>query len=793
MHSISIAANPTMILRIAALAVFGITSGLHGQDAPESTLPESVVTSLPSTSGGSAPSPLSRTRRPLTKPESSAGAPIVIDDESPEADLDGDWFFPLDPGGFDMPPLEEPRDLLRYVPNQSVSDSGARGFGEIYTVRGLTNTTFFGAPATTLYVDDIPFGETFTFSTETGPIGSIDVLAGPQPTRVGRNVYGGLIDLKTRRPTQEIEGGLEYEVGSYDSHRLEGWLMGLFPEDAGSFRIRTSYDERDGYLFNPTLGKRVDIQESQMVDGALYLNIAPDWELGFIAGGGRQDDGAIRVTSLDRTSGFYTVTSNVAGEQIREIDHQALRIAHDGDRVKFLSVTSRRDYRILPSTNDFDFMASPLSTTTLSQSQQVWSQEFRFSDNDPDAEWGWNAGLYGSTSEICGSVRRGFTRFNSRIDRTVKNIIQPVPFMPFGIPLTVRSTSLSDTRIDVDQLTTHTLDEETFAVYGGVEYRGLDSVTLKAGTRLDRNERSIVRDRSQTGQAVTETVTTSTIDPFLGFPVPALPLDVRSTITPLDSRQGRIEMQEEWVHFTPTTGIDWEVTDRITAFAKTSYAFKPGGFSPYTDDTNFVAFDEEKSLASEGGVRSRSNDGKTVANLLFFYSNVEDYQIERNITPTEYTVFNADEAEIYGAEFEIAHALTSTLDLSASFGYTHARLTAYLDPSTGQNLAGFTPPYVPEFDAVVALDYHLDNGFFSRFEVLGVGNTNYDDLNRPEFQQEAYALLNATIGCRKGGRTTAVYGSNLAGNEYYTTMSPQFRTGGIGLPREFGVRVEVEF
>ena len=27
-------------------------------------------------------------------------------------------------------------------------------------MRGLTNTVFFGAPATTIYVDDVPFGET---------------------------------------------------------------------------------------------------------------------------------------------------------------------------------------------------------------------------------------------------------------------------------------------------------------------------------------------------------------------------------------------------------------------------------------------------------------------------------------------------------------------------------------------------------------------------------------------------------------------------------------------------------
>lgn len=108
-------------------------------------------------------------------------------------------------------------------------------------------------------------------------------------------------------------------------------------------------------------------------------------------------------------------------------------------------------------------------------------------------------------------------------------------------------------------------------------------------------------------------------------------------------------------------------------------------------------------------------------------------------------------------------------------------------------LGGNTPPFVPEFDAAVALDLHLDAGFFARVEYLALGNTMYDDFNREEFQQDSFGLLNAAVGWRARNWSISLYGTNLAGEEYDTTMNTDVRTGAVGAPREFGVRVGVRF
>lgn len=199
-----------------------------------------------------------------------------------------------------------------------------------------------------------------------------------------------------------------------------------------------------------------------------------------------------------------------------------------------------------------------------------------------------------------------------------------------------------------------------------------------------------------------------------GFPAfPSPPVNVQTIVTPLGSVSPRIAMQDEWVHITPTFGVDWAATEDDLVYVNTTHAFKPGGFSAYADDPAFVAFDEETVWTTELGVRSSHFDGKVNTNLVGFYSRVDDY--------------------------------------------------------------------------------HLENGFFARVEMVALGNVRFDDFNRDEFQQRAYVLLNSSVGFRKDQWSVALYGSNLADKEYYTNMNLEVRTGAVGIQRAFGVRVGREF
>ncbi len=621
--------------------------------------------------------------------------------------------------------IQEPQDIARVTPNMFASDSGSRSFGDVYTTRGIANTVFFGAPSTTVYVDDVPFGETFTYAQRLSALNSVEVLRGPQPEVVGRYTSGGLINIRSRRPGSTYEGEANASFGSYDSYKADLWYMGPINDSLG-FRIGGQWDSRDGYLKNPLTGDRVDDQDHWGVNGGLFWKPAPGWEVSLTGAYDDFEGGAPRLASLDRTH-FYQVESDTRGKQNLTTDNEALRISYENSDWKFLSVTSRRNWDLDPYIADIDFSAIPAGSIELYQDQELWSQEFRFSSNNPEADWQWSAGAYGSTGEIHGKGLRFLNTQNGAIN--------------------------TDTR--------HTLDEDTAAIFTGVAYKGLKPFTFHLGARADWVRRTIHQ---------THDITAS------GFPFPQTVQD----------------MDDDWFHFTPSAGIDWQINPNVMAYAKTSYAFKPGGFSPYSDNPAYIPFDEQKFWASEIGLKTKWMDGKLTANVAAFYNDIDGYQVERSFTQADYAVFNADHAKTYGLELETRYAVNEYLDLLATAGWTHARLTDYTDP-TGQVLDGNTPPFVPEFDGALAADFHLASGFFARVEYLFQGKTRFDDFNRPDFKQDAYGLLNAAVGLRTETWTASVFASNLTGEEYYTNMNTDVRTGAPGAPREYGFKLGYRF
>ena len=54
------------------------------------------------------------------------------------------------------------RHLSELIPNFSKTDTGIGSFGDVVSIRGLTNTPFFSSPSVVQYVDDVPSGNVFS-------------------------------------------------------------------------------------------------------------------------------------------------------------------------------------------------------------------------------------------------------------------------------------------------------------------------------------------------------------------------------------------------------------------------------------------------------------------------------------------------------------------------------------------------------------------------------------------------------------------------------------------------------
>ena len=146
--------------------------------------------------------------------------------------------------------LRNSSDLAVMTPGVSVGGNLA-GQNLQFTIRGVAQNDFNDQTESpvAVYIDDtyvaMAQGQRFAMF----DLDRVEILKGPQGTLFGRNATGGLAHFVTRRPTDELEGYIEGQVGDYDRYMLEGAIGGALT-DSMRGRLSLYYEEQDGYLDN---------------------------------------------------------------------------------------------------------------------------------------------------------------------------------------------------------------------------------------------------------------------------------------------------------------------------------------------------------------------------------------------------------------------------------------------------------------------------------------------------------------------------------------------------------------
>jgi iron complex outermembrane receptor protein len=103
------------------------------------------------------------------------------------------------------------------------------------------------------YVDEAYLGTQASQALQLYDIERVEVLKGPQGTLYGRNTTGGLLHFISRRPTEELEGYLNFQYGRFDQKILDGAVSGaLTPWLRGRVAVKANYD--DGWQESRTSG-----------------------------------------------------------------------------------------------------------------------------------------------------------------------------------------------------------------------------------------------------------------------------------------------------------------------------------------------------------------------------------------------------------------------------------------------------------------------------------------------------------------------------------------------------------
>ncbi|MBW7836535.1 MAG: TonB-dependent receptor [Sphingomonadales bacterium] len=139
------------------------------------------------------------------------------------------------------------------------------------------------APSVGLLVDgvNLPAGE--PLRNRMFDLERIEVVKGPQAALYGRDTIGGVINVITRQPTNELEGRFNASYGSADTYTVDGAISGPLVEDRLLARISASHLKSDGFFRNFG-GFRQDYREESSFRGQLKWLASEDVSITLYSG-----------------------------------------------------------------------------------------------------------------------------------------------------------------------------------------------------------------------------------------------------------------------------------------------------------------------------------------------------------------------------------------------------------------------------------------------------------------------------------------------------------------------------
>ncbi|MEX2592767.1 MAG: TonB-dependent receptor [Anditalea sp.] len=647
--------------------------------------------------------------------------------------------------------LWQVRDLAGIFPNFYSSHSGDGR--NVIGIRGIGTTSY--DPAVAIYVDGVIQFGLDTYSNGLLDIERIEVLRGPQGTLYGRNAMGGVINIITKKPTNQTKGFVGLDFGNYGLSRYSlGFKTALVPNKL-FIGLSGLYEKHGGFYTNEYDGS--DYDRRNVLLGNYYVRYLanPYWAFTInFKHSLNRNHGAFPLagTIEQAVEQPYKLNQNTLTRMVDNVSNASLSADYAGNALNFSSQTSfQSNYRIYEEPIDGDF--SPLDIVSIVNNYgkdwnkvSVWTQEFRLSPvKDEQAKFSWLAGLFGFVKND--PVKQG-TYFGENADL-------------YG----------SDPNITL--VTTNIGMNKGFALFGQGTYRLSEKLDLMLGMRYDRESRSL------TGKK--EVIMNKTA-----------PMIIQEDTT----------AQSTFNALSPKAVLSYKVGTENLLFLSYSRGFRAGGITQVTTDPSqpaFRVFQPEFSNNYELGLKNEFLDRQIRWNLSTFFTTVNNIQVPQLILPDAIVITrNEGKLRSMGIESEFTSLLGNDLTLTWNTGITDAEFTELVMVGEGDNedLEGNKQLFAPDFTSNLILQYNKAVGasedfqFSATAEWLWIGTTYFDLQN--SLKQDPYHLINARLGIRKGKVELALWARNILDTRY-VDYAYNFGAAHLGEPATFGISARVDF
>jgi len=675
----------------------------------------------------------------------------------------------MGPGG-----IQEIRDLALSVPNLSVGDQ----FGVNRTfIRGIGMTSIdLGADGAVAFLQDgamipRPSNQLTGFY----DLAQVEVLRGPQGTLYGRGATAGVVNMVTKKPTEELDGYVRLTAGNYSAYTVEGAIGGPIAGDTVMGRIATKIEKRDGYGENLATGSQIDDRDAYAIRGSLRFKPSDTLDITLIGDYFKEDDnnyafhyfgttvvpeddlphnllGGRTIFDYYAARGKQVDQHNIVSDQepINDRDGSSITALIDwqfSDNWMLKSVTAWRDFSRFQR-DDLDVSdVNMFGQNNYIEDSTSWSQDFTLSGKA--GAWDLLFGANYFSEDMHGEVKVPLTNLGLLFNL-------PADFFDSG-----NYWQNGDVNVDA------------YGLFAQARYSFTDSLALTFGARYNYEK------RKGTGSFIFDA---------LGVNVPT-------------------DREKSWDKVTPKVLFEYKTGNEGLLYAQYTQGFKSGVIN--IGSLNDV-IDPEFVDAYEVGYKMPFADGRASLRAAAFYYDYTDLQVGFVNESSVVETVNAASARNQGLELELLGRLTE--DLSAEFSATYLD-AEYTDFETGDyrqgfdivNLKGNQLQNAPKYTVHAALDYkHAvseQGSVVGRIEASYQDKVYFTEFNNDDAVQDAYGLLNLSGGYEGGDGRWSVTGwvRNLtdeliiSNNIITAPLYGSVRVGSLLPPRTYGLTVAYNF
>jgi iron complex outermembrane recepter protein len=603
-----------------------------------------------------------------------------------------------------------------------------------------------------VYVDGVYYASMMGAALEFANIDSVEVLDGPQGTLFGRNASGGLIQVHTRDPSQQLNGSVSVGYGNYNTSSGSFYVTGGITANIAADLSVLVHHQEDGYGRNLYTGTQIDLNDYELLRSKwrftpsdnLKITLVADW--GYVnnpadaqaAPGNVPLGGPNSVPPHDGNGPFDPANKLHNSGLATTVDYQ-LAFA------RFLSITAYRDLRDRHEDSG-TVIANPEDSVSVNiyETHEQFTQEFQLSSL-PGAALTWTLGAY------------YFHELSSWNPAWLTGGY-------FGYPIfTATDHNLTDSGALYAQVTREVFDKTnlTLGLRGTVERKRADIV--ESGVNQDG---SLAYQEAASGS-------------------------------------------DRFDRLTWRAALDHRFSDAVMGYISYDRGFKSGGFNAVT--VPLAPFKPEVVDAYELGSKTQLVDNRLRLNSSVYYYNYRDIQETSYTNDGILAIVNGASSHLYGLDLSAEARLTSNLTLEAGFNAEHAEFVSFPNaphtepagpPFFGNNgsqidASGYQLPYAPKFVYSVAATYTLPTAV-GRFGATASDTYDSGWFGEPDnrLHQGGYNVINL-----QGGWTSPhdfgikLWAKNLTNRVYelYASSSSYASTVGYADPRTFGITFTQDF